>query len=116
MSRIDFTGIDDRHNATEQKRIVKLWMANLEHTDKYHGIEIFYRSNPIAYILNVVDIGEDIGDNDPDEIDVEARTTARLMAAAPELLEALEKLLYFVDTPEMIEAAKNAIIKARGFL
>lgn len=44
----------------------------------------------------------------------EAESNARLIAAAPQMLEALEGLLRFPLGTHQVEAAKKAIEKARG--
>ncbi len=96
------------------KPIPAPWTANIEDAPFGCDIEIEHDGCLIANVRNG-DV-EDPEEFDLDQLDAEARATARLMAAAPELLDALEKLLYFVDTPTNIQKAKDAIIKARGFL
>ncbi len=56
-------------------------------------------------------------------LEIQMRANARLIAAAPELLEALEALMVTIDAqinaglrwdPEEVAAARSAIAKARG--
>jgi hypothetical protein len=72
---------------TPAKPIPAPWTANLEDAPQDCEIEILHRGTPIAYVRNVDDM-EDIGDADPDQLDAEARATALLIAAAPDLFEA----------------------------
>jgi hypothetical protein len=44
----------------------------------------------------------------------DAKANARLIAAAPELLEALELLLFSRDNPVAIQQAQDTIKKAKG--
>jgi hypothetical protein len=77
-----------------------------------------------AYIRNIKDAQGEIIAQIPDWEDGLAETTAnaRLMAAAPELLEALQGMIeYFVDyswddysDTETMQAARAAIAKATG--
>jgi hypothetical protein len=77
-----------------------------------------------AYIRNIKDAQGEIIAQIPDLEDGLAETTAnaRLMAAAPELLEALKGMIeYFVDysiddysDTETMQAARAAIAKATG--
>jgi hypothetical protein len=77
-----------------------------------------------AYIRNIKDAQGEIIAQIPDWEDGLAETTAnaRLMAAAPELLEALKGMIeYFVDCSiddysdtETMQAARAAIAKATG--
>ena len=49
-----------------------------------------------------------------DELGPEREADARLIAAAPELLEALKRVSGFSVTPDDINSARDAIAKAEG--
>jgi hypothetical protein len=97
------------------------WEANIEDTPEYCQIEISAGSVPIAYVRNADDMEDDAREVNEDFIDAEARATARLMAAAPELLAACELLLSAWESPDRTLRLRNlwhkvraAITKARG--
>jgi hypothetical protein len=101
------------------------WTADLADAPESCQIEIFHRETPIAYVRNVDDM-EDIGDADPVQVDAEARATALLMAAAPDLLKVAEMFLeqYTLDsyeffakygsTNKVLPIIQKAIAKTRG--
>ena len=66
------------------------------------------RGHSVAYIM------AEIGEEDPDTSDDEKEANARLIAAAPDLLEALQMLLEFPNTGPATSAAREAITKATG--
>ena len=60
--------------------------------------------------------GEEIAWVDTDDTDFKtAKATAKLLRTAPELLEALKKMVAGPTTPNNIALAQRAILKASGF-
>jgi hypothetical protein len=90
------------------------WTANVKDAPFGCDIEIDYDGCLIATVRNT-DV-EDPEEFNLDELDTEARARAYLMASAPDLLFALERLVYMSPTSKNIKIAKTAIGKARGFL
>lgn len=67
------------------------------------------RGHSVAYVR------AEAGEDDPDTPDAEKEANARLIAAAPELLEALRGVLRVADRATVeFDAARAAIAKATG--
>lgn len=88
----------------------------VQHSWREIGIYSFTRLITMIDVENLFDVSED----NQDECEQRALINAQLIAAAPELLEALERFIAWVDKQNleyesaMVRQAKAAIAKAKG--
>lgn len=84
------------------------------HHDKYEGDAILASNKPVKWVVRR---SEDT-DTGYDVVDIPNEADALLIAAAPELLDALENLVIGLsmgwDLEGLIQAANSAIAKAHG--